>query len=347
MPDHHPALGPFTRPDGLTVLRRDDPVLVARALARELGGTVAIGGPAVREAVDHRLRSQHLGIAASPPAIDLERLGAAMRRAEAVLERTRAQISADVARSLNSSLAIHPDTIRRAAREVTEADHALRRARAGDPPGSARGRIAATAVAVAGIGVGTLLAVSGAPVRGLALAVATTTLALAATAALRRHHQTLIPHWANRAELARRRWQQLAGRGVEPDELDRVLERFDPQRETVGELTSCHPAVRAAEQAVADRRRAWVRGWRLTVGDLVDHDAPTIEPRRPLILGDLYSGLDAARAALLHHDLRRLRGDAGVVVVLRPVGDVIDLRERVDELDALAPGGPGVALQHA
>lgn len=346
MPDL-PVTGPFIRPDGLTVLRRDDPVLVARALARELGGTVAIGGPAVRDAVEHRLRSQHLGIAATPPTIDLDRLGDAMRRAEVVLERTRAQVSAGLARSLNSALAIHPDTIRRAAADVIAADHALRRARAGNPPGSARGRITATVVAIAGIAVGAMLAVSGAPGRGLALAISSTALALAATAALRRHHQTLIPHWANGAELARRRWQQLAGRDVEPDELDRVLQRYDPQRETVGDLASCHPAVRAAERAVADRRRAWVRGWRLSVGDLVDDDAPTIEPRRPLVIGDLYSGLDAAGARRLHHDLRGLGGDAGVVVVLRPAGDVIDLRERVDELDALAPGGPGVEMQHA
>lgn len=366
MSDAQPAGGPLTRPDGLTVLRRTDPVTAARALARELGGTVAIGGPAVRDAVEHRLRFQHLGIAAPPQPIDLDRLGAAMRRAEAVLAQTRSRVAAGLARSLNTALAIHPDTIRRAATDVVDAERALRRARNGDPPGRATGRLTATALGIVGVGGGSNLAFAGAPARGLGLAGASLVVALVWGLLLRRHHRRLVTGWANQAELARSRWQQVAGPDDEPDELDRVLQRYDPQREAVGGLTSSHPAVRAAERAVADRRRAWVRGWRLAVGDLSDDEPSTIAPRRPLVLGDLYSGLDEVGARHLHERLRRLHGDAGVVVVLRPVTDdelrgtgtgdeggsnadptrhlTIDLRDRAD---ALAPGGPGVAVQPA
>ncbi|MBX3314487.1 MAG: hypothetical protein KF906_09220 [Actinobacteria bacterium] len=351
MPDRPPAVRPLTRSDGLTVIRHADPVPSARALAQQLGGTVAVGGGAVRTAVDHRLRASHLALAADPTPIDLDRLGDAMRRAEAVLARTRARVSSGLARSLNTSLAIHPDTIRQAADELLAAERALHRAQQGDPPGPARGRIAATSLGALGAIVGFTLAFDGDRAgAGIAIAGSFALAALVALALLRRVHRREVPTRQNDVELARRRWQSVAGPDDDPEELDRVLRRYDPQRETVNLLAAHHPAVRAAERAVADRRRAWVRGWRLAVGDLPGSTEPAVTPRRALVLVDLYRGLDATEAHRLHADLGRLGRDAGVIVV---IGDVeVDLRDRrlVDLTtggDELAPGRPGVAWQPA
>lgn len=351
MPDRLPASGPHARSDGLTVIRNADPVPSARALAHQLGGTVAVGGRAVRVAVDHRLRARHLALAADPSPIDLDGLGDAMRRAEAVLARTRERVTAGLARSLDTSLAIHPDTIRRAADDLVAAQHALRRAERGDPPGLARGRLLAYLLGMVGATVGLTLALGGRRIElGIAVGALSVVIAILATELDRRSHRREVPARQNDVELARRRWQGVAGSDVEPDEVDRVLRRYDPQRETVSALAVHHPAVRAAERAVADRRRAWVRGWRVAVGDLPGPTVPAVTPRRAVVLVDLYRGLDEAEAHRLHADLGRLGRDAGVIVV---IGEIeLDLREQpVVDLtigdDEIAPGRPGVAWQPA
>ena len=226
MPDVQPAAGPLTQADGLIVLRDSDPVQSARALAEQLGGTVAIGGAAVSEAVGHRLRSQHLGVAAEPRQIDLTKLGEAMRRAEAVLERTRERVADNLARSLNTSLAIHPDTIRRAAADVEGAEHALRRARKGAPPQRSRTRIAAGVVGVATIVLGAVLACEGHVAAGPTLVVLGVLVYLLTDLHVRQSCRRSIPGRANDVELALRRWHGVAGPNVEPEDLDRVLARF-------------------------------------------------------------------------------------------------------------------------
>lgn len=350
MPDRPPASGPLTRSDGLTVIRHAEPVPSARALAQQLGGTVAVGGRAVRDAIDHRLRASHLALAAEPTPIDLDRLGEAMRRAEAVLSRTRARVSGGLARSLNTSLAIHPDTIRQAADELLGAERTLRRAQQGHPPGAAIGRTAIGTLGLLGLVIGFGVGVDGGRVRsGIAIVGLTTVVTLLALVLLRRTHRREVPSRQNDVELARRRWEAVAGPDVEPEELDRVLRRYDPQRETVNILAAHHPAVRAAERAVADRRRAWVRGWRMAVGDLPGPTEPAVTPRRALVLVDIYRDLDATAAHRLHADLGRLGRDAGVIVVIGEVA--LDIRERpvvdLTTAEELAPGRPGVAWQPA
>lgn len=351
MSDASPATGPPPQAEGLIVLRNSDPVESARALAEQLGGAVAIGGRAVSEAVGHRLRTQHLGLAAEPRNIDLARLGEAMRRAETVLEKTRERVAGNLARSLNTSLAVHPHTIRRAAAQVTDAEHALRRARRGSPPTRSRHRILAAAISIAVLTVGVLRSTSGHLLVGsILILLGGAVLALVDTH-VRQTCRRTIPSRSNDVELALRRWHQVAGQNVEPDDLERVLARFDPHHDTVVRLATEHPAVRAAERAVADRRRAWVRGWRIAVGDMPDDTSSAFAPRRPLVLGDLYGGLDSVSARRLHADLRRLDRDSGVVVVLGEAvvsadtgGVTIDLRSERDEF---APGEPGVEVQLA
>ncbi|HEX2577684.1 MAG TPA: hypothetical protein VHK88_15130, partial [Aquihabitans sp.] len=125
-----PAPDPPDGPGGLVVIVRDDPLASARALADELRADLAIGGEAAEAAL------ARLAPPAAPPP-DLDRLGAAMRRAEAVRERTRAAAAAHLARTLNTELAIHPDTLHRAADELLAASAALARAREGRPPAEA------------------------------------------------------------------------------------------------------------------------------------------------------------------------------------------------------------------
>ena len=347
MPDPLPAVGPLASSDGLTVIRHLDPVTTARALADQLGATVAIGGPAVQRAVSQRLRSRHLGIAVTEVRPDLDRLGASMRRAERVLERTRDRVTEGMARSLNTALAVHPDTIRRAAAEVTDAERAYRRTRAGDPVGPARGRLLATWLGIAGVLVGASLTITGQLLVGPPVAAVTALAARLVVALLRRLHGRHLPARADDVESARRRWHQLVGPHADPDDLETVLRRFDPQHDTVDDLASYHPAVRAARRAVEDRRRAWVAGWQTAVGDR-PASAPTVEARPALVLGDVYGGLDDTSARRVHADLRRLRGDHGVVVVLEEVAEVdvrdeitIDLRPVIERVD---PDAPDVAV---
>lgn len=342
MPESPSAVPPDDRYDGSIVVRHPNPIAAARAIAAEAGAPMVRGGPAVRAVTDERAARG----GPPPAALDrerLDRLYEAMRRAEVVLDRTRDRVVDGLARSLNTSLAIHPETVRRAAAAALRTEEALRRARAGDPPGPARARQAWSTLGVIAVVAGVAVAVTDSLATGLLLIAVAAGATLVATSSVRRHHRSLVPVRLAERDLARHRWQQLAGRGVEPEDLDRVLLRYDPHRETVADLASNHPAVRAATRAVSDRRRAWVRAWEAAVATPVsDEEPPTVDPSTGeagdlpgsspvLVLVAPDEGLPVEEARRLRGDLERLH-DPGVVLVVgtgQPAPDdaiTIDLR---------------------
>lgn len=118
-------------PGGLIVIIRDDPTGSARALALDLHAELVLGGKATEVAL---LRIDDAQDAGTGPVAHIDLLGAAMRRAEATRERTRAAAAEQLARTINTDLAIHPDTLHRAAAELRLASSRVRQARHGRGP---------------------------------------------------------------------------------------------------------------------------------------------------------------------------------------------------------------------
>lgn len=343
------ASGPTT-PDtpgdagGLIVMVRPDPAVAARSIADDLRAELAVGGHETEAAVA-RLAALHHA------ARDLDGLADAMRRADAVRERTRTQVATAVSQRLNTTVAIHPDTIRRAATELVAAELALEAAVAGDERRRRRARRggAGSGAAVAGAGVA-VAAVVAPPVGAAVVAVG----ALGGTAAWWRGrrlpvagHPSLRAHCA----VARTRWEQVAGVGADPLQVEAVIHRYDPQDGIVAALVDEHPAVRAVERAAIARRVAWVAAWRAEVGD----DSPIADPAladllhqqraqlwlgagspfeltepETLVVAAPYAELPEARARDLHRRLLALPRGVRVIVVLAP--------------DASTPEGAGAVV---
>lgn len=317
---------------GLVVIIRDDPLTSARTLAQDLNAELAIGGEAVEAALD---LVHPLPLDQAPD--DMARLSAAMRRSEAVLERTRASAAVHLARSINTDLAIHPDTLHRAAHELRSASAALTRAAAGRAPAAARTaqrlRVAATgSIALVGLVIAALGAWPvGAGVIALAVAGGIT-----ARRSTLRAARTALPAMEAAEGVARRRWEQLAGAGADPADVEAVVHRYDPQHKIVADLLTHHPAVRAAARAASIHRSAWVRAWRNEVGeaagppevadpiDVLEGWAPTPPPSKPaaaaatLVVAAPYGGLSDERAQLIHKRLLGLPRGPRVIVVLGP-----------------------------
>lgn len=289
---------------------RSDPAVAARALARDLHAELAIGGEAT-EAALRRIQSRQLGGA------DLDTLAEAMRRADAVRDRTRAAALERLAQRLNTTLAIHPNTIRRAAEEHLAAEAALTAAIAAAEQRTRRsGRLRAGGggMAATGAAIGLL----GLPPVGAAVAVAG---ALGAGASWFRHrrrpHDLLDARRADR-DLARHRWEQVAGAGADPRAVDDLIHRYDPQHRVVAALVGESPAVRAADWVARERRMAWVAAWRKEVGD----HAPVADPA-------LHDLLQRDRTELwLTPDPLRALDEPDTLVVAAPYADLPDDRAR-------------------
>jgi hypothetical protein len=280
---------------GLIVMVRPDPADAARAIADDLHAELAIGGLATERALQ-RLHARQLEHR------DLDELSAAMRRAEAIRDRTREAIAAQVSASLNTKVAIHPDTLRRAATELLAAQLALDAAQRRD-----RRRV-----------------------RRLARAGASWLRLRRATPP---SHASLAGHVA----LARSRWEQVAGVGADPHQVEAIIHRYDPQDPIVATLSAQHPAMRAAERAAVARRMAWVAAWRQEVGDATPITDPAVTellqrddaqlwlsgdgaPDEPetLVVAAPYADLPESRARELHRHLLGLPRGKRVIVVLAP-----------------------------
>lgn len=294
---------------GLIVMVRPDPALAARAIADDLHADLAIGGEATERAIE-RLHSRQL------EHHDLAELAAAMRRAEAIRDRTRAAESTRLSTSLNTKVAIHPDTLVRAATELLAAELALAAALEEDRRTTRRRRrirVSGSTTAIAGAAVVVLVA---APV-GAAIAAAGAAGASASWIRARRSeprtHESLRAH----CELARSRWEQVAGVGADPAEVDDLIRRYDPQDRVVADLVQESPALRTAERAVLERRMAWVSAWRREVGD----STPIADPAITQLLGrdrtELWLGVEADPL-----------GDPDTLVVAAPYADLPEARAR-------------------
>lgn len=323
---YHP--GAIEGAAGLIIVRQDDPVGSARAIARELDAPVAVGGQHVSKAVaswPSLRRGPHPG-----SAVDLDRLGERTLRAEAVVERTRRRAEADLKASVQTALAIHPDTLRRAADNYLDALDAL------DNPEDA-GPEPRTWLVIAGVNVALIVAVAGAIAGfgaiGVGVGLAIVVICVAIRLMDRFRRPVSIEDLEATAELTRRRWEDLAGEGADPEDIEAVARRFDPQADVITDLVGLSPAVRAAEQALVDHRIAWVRGWRETLefqpGDqAAGADPETLDRVRSLlatdassavvVIADPYGGLDEYQAARVYDELADVPTGIRAVVVLGP-----------------------------
>ena len=319
---------------GLIVMVRPDPADAARAIADDLRAELAIGGEETERAVQrlHLRELEHR---------DLDGLAVAMRRAELVRDRTRELVASQLSASLNTRIAIHPDTLRRAAAEVLAAEAALELTLADDRRRAARRRRlrrgGASTATIAGVGV----AVAAVPVVGLGIAAVG--IATAGGSALRARRRPDPDHASLRDHLAvsRSRWEQVAGSGADPARVEAVIHRYDPQDPIISRLLDENPAVRAAERVAVQRRMAWVSAWRKEVGDerpiadpavtdLLQRDrselwltsGTTLEPQPDtLVVAAPYSDLPEERARELHRKLLELPRGQRVIVVLAPDPD--------------------------
>jgi hypothetical protein len=316
---------------------RPDPADAARAIAEDLSAQLAIGGPETEQALARMASRQVEGP-------DLDGLAAAMRRAEAIRDRTRAAASERLSQALNTRVAIHPDTIRRAAAELLAAQDALESAIAAEGRSRRRRQRASWSGGGVGLAAGAALGVAAIPVVGAVVAVVGVA---GATVAVRRSrsaeasdHHSLRGH----VERCRSRWEQVAGPGADPHDVEEVVHRYDPQDAVVAGLIGESPAVRAAERVALERRIAWVTAWRQEVGDaspiadptmrdLLERDGTQLWLSGTALAGDEpdtlvvaapYADLSEERARDLHRQLLALPRGQRVIVVLAPEPGAVD-----------------------
>lgn len=313
---------------------RPDPVRAARAIAADLHAQVAIGGAetelALAQMSDRQLEHR-----------DLDDLAAAMRRADHIRDRTRVAESARVCRSLNTKVAIHPDTLRRAAAELIAAEEALVAAHARDHRRERRRRWGRAGGGLGTVGAGTAVALAVAVAPGVAIGAVGAGAALAAQRRARRADPPIHVSLAAHRATAESRWEQVAGVGADPADVESIIRRYDPQDSVVADLVANSPAVRAADRLAVARRVAWVAAWRREVGD----DGPVADPAmsdllgrdrtelwlgadRPgdvdadtLVVAAPYADLPEDRARQLHRQLLDLPRRQRVIVVLAPDPD--------------------------
>ena len=329
---------------GLIVMVRPDPATAARALADDLRADLAVGGAAAEAALERLIGRLAAEV---EPTRDLDELATAMRRAEAIRERTRAATAVRLAASFNTRLAIHPDTIRRAAAELLDARADALAAEQATERRAANVRHAVR-VALAGAGLaGVVVGVAAGPLAGLAVvgaaAIGGAAIQFGRATAARRHRGAAVPELAHQAaiERAQRRWTQVTGEGADPTLVESFIHRYEPQHRLVVDLLGENPAVRAADRLAVERRGAWVAAWRAAVGD----DAPLRDPRlvqllqrdetelwlgtdtepgegpETLVVANPYTELSDERARELHRRLLELPRGHRVIVVLEPDPD--------------------------
>lgn len=263
-------------PGGLVVMIRTDPVAAARGVAKELEADLVVGGEAAEVAVAAAVKR------ASRPRADLDALGAAAARADAVRARTRRGIADRLARSLNTDLAIHPESLHRAAAELLAARE--RRVRAERIHWWARRR---------------------------------------------GEHEREVAE-AER-DAAQRRWERLVGPGIEPESVEEIVHRYDPQADVVSNLLGHHPAVRAVDSVALERHLALDRAH----AERRAEEAGSSTRPGPLVVAQPYAGLDEERSRALHRRLLALPVGLHIVVVLSPGPSTAD--DRV--LDLTDPAG--------
>jgi hypothetical protein len=320
---------------GLIVMVRPDPATAARAIAHDLHATLAIGG-AETEAALELLEGRQLEHE------DFDELNLAMRRAEAIRDATRARAAEQLSRSLNTKIAIHPDTMRRAAIELQAAEAALAAAERRGLVRARRGRRARVGGGVTASGAGAALAALVAPPVGVAVAAVGLAGAGTSWVVARRRPPDLHTSLVGHIELARSRWEQMAGAGADPADVEAIIHRYDPSDRVVASLVGESAAVRAADRVALERRMAWVAAWRRRLGDASPLTDPTVsrllerdrtelwltddpfaahEEPETLVVAAPYADLPDERARELHRRLLGVPRAQRVIVVLAPDPD--------------------------
>lgn len=305
---------------------RDEPRAAARALASELGAELVVGGDATEALVERLATAVGRG-----PRLDLDTLDEAVRRAEETRDRTRASVAEQLSQKLHTALAIHPETLRRAAAEVIESrGRATLAQRRTLPRASARLRTAACGVlALFGVVVAGLGSLAG----GIA-AVVLGVLAAAASRQLeaRRVRRSIAPHLDAEVAVAgaTRRWEQLVGVGVAPADVEAVVARYDPQHDLVADLIGHHPAVRAADHLASVRQEALDAATQTLIHRAAG--ASSGGPPTTTVVASPYDGLSEERCRILHRRLLALPTSLRVIVVLAPGpnsddGRILDLTD--------------------
>lgn len=315
---------------------RPHPLEVARALADELDAELVEGGAAAEELVDRLAARSGRG-----PHLDLEALEAGVRRAEFTRERTRQAVAAKLSRTINTALAIHPDTLRTSAAELIAAtDRHLDALQRSFPSARARLRtVACGVVALAGVA----LIGFGALVGGVAVVAVWTALAGVSWGFERRRVRLAATplHDAQVLEgVARRRWEQLVGPGRSPHDVDAIVARYDPQHDLVGDLIANHPAVRAADHLASVRHADLDRAAQTLNARAAG--APAGEVASTTVVVEPYRGLTEQRCRALHRRLLALPPSLRVIVVLAP-GPAGEDRPVID----LTDGAPAAGTGHA
>ncbi|MBX3287417.1 MAG: hypothetical protein KF703_18865 [Actinobacteria bacterium] len=305
---------------------RDDPHVAARALASDLGAELVVGGPATEELVERLSAAVGRG-----PRLDLDALDDAVRRAEETRDRTRAAVAEQLSQKLHTALAIHPDTLRRAATDVVDAaDRADRARRRTEPRAAARLRTTACGVlalsGVAVVGLGSLPGGIAVVLLGLLAAV------VSWQQEVRRVERAIPPHLDAEVALAgaTRRWEQLVGPGIDPSDVEAVVARYDPQHDLVADLVEHHPAVRAVEHLAAVRHEALEAATQALITRAAGASAGG--PPATTVVAAPYDGLSEERCRALHRRLLALPTSLRVIVVLAPGpntddGRVLDLTD--------------------
>lgn len=340
---------------GMIVMVRADPAESARLLAHDLHAELILGGSAalellVRLAAEHPRRRSTVDDSRRSVDATLDDLTVAMRRAETVRDATRTQAAQRLAATLNTRIAIHPDTIRRAAMELLS----IRRDLAGELEAAIRRSVHRRRALVASGGALVLLvagataallgwmpgAIVGSIAAAIAIAIAITSLLSARS--VRSPVDIADLHGAECA--AQRRWEQVSPPHTAPELVEQVIHRYEPQHQVVAALIGEHPAVRAAERAAVARRMAWVGAWREALGDdaplatgphahrlqadILGRDTTEVVLTGPpsegaiLVVASPYDDLTDADALRLHRHLLDPPGGRRVIVILPPDPDV-------------------------
>lgn len=173
-----------------------------------------------------------------------------------------------------------------------------------------RTRVGGGGVAAAGAALGLL----GLPPVGAAVAVVGAVGAGTSWFRHRRRPHDLLDARRHDRDLARYRWEQVAGAGADPHAVEDLIHRYDPQHRVVAALVGESPAVRAADRVARERRMAWVAAWRAEVGD----HAPVADP-------SLHDLLQRDRTELwLTPDPLRALDEPDTLVVAAPYADLPD-----------------------
>ncbi|MCU1452258.1 MAG: hypothetical protein JWN46_404 [Acidimicrobiales bacterium] len=368
---------------GVHVLVHPDPASIGEEIAGAIEGRLVMGGVAAVAALPtiRADRSAEAGRAPAPEdPLRLRGMAESLQRADRIEDDTRLETAVRLAESLSTDVTVHPESLRRAAAELTQAELTLERARLQVPPpartevhepralNSTTGpTVLAVGVCVLGLAAGGALAIAGAPAWGGLVIVLMLVLAAVIRRRLVAEGRTddsdrvraseVLAHAMQlgqapepaasapseppfnaeavadaEAELAtaHRRWELLAGVGVDPSELEQLIRRQDPQHDLIASLVPEVPVVRATARFAQTVRDRWKAAWSeigedppdpprgVALDDALERVTRRVPERvgQAAVLVEPFAGLSTNDAWLLKQDLLALDPQQTVILVV-------------------------------